>query len=104
MTQITRKQVVVARKGRVAKVDPKLAKELEAVTLDGEKGALITAFGKVAKADQGTFRARIVAAWRQRADVPKDDNGDPTIRPEILWTPGEEGQPQVFAKVEPVEA
>jgi len=100
MSQITRKQIVVGRRGRVATVDPKLAKELEAVTLDGEKGALVTVFGDVPKAKQGSFRAKIIGAWRQRADVPKDEKGNPTVTLSVIWTPGPEGKPQVFANVD----
>ena len=100
MAKLNRKNIVVARRGRVATVDPKLAKELQDVSLtDPDEGALITVFGDVPKARQATMRAKIVAAWKQRADVPKDEKGNPTVTVSIQWTPGETGKPQVFANV-----
>lgn len=99
MAVIERVEVVGARRGRTATVDPKLAAELADVAMDGSNAVLIEAFGKKpieSDKDRAAFRAKITAAWRQRDGV-RDDDGNVTTPLSVVWHPTK-GLPQVFVK------
>lgn len=80
----------IARRGRVATVDPELASALANIPTDGSKGKILSLFADVEKDRQSTVRQKIQAAWKDA-----HPNG-PKLS--VMWTPGEAGRPQVIVK------